>query len=58
MDQQRRNDFYFFQDCSGDRSHTPISYIPYENLGTLELGGQTGKVGKEIYGVVRLLVEY
>lgn len=50
MDQQRRNNFYFFQDCSGDRSHTPTAYIPFENLGTLELGGQTGKVGKEIYG--------
>lgn len=50
MDQQRRNNFYFFQDCSGDRSHTPMAYIPLENLGTLELGGQTGKVGKEIYG--------
>jgi hypothetical protein len=50
MDQQRRNNFYFFQDCSGDRSRTPMAYIPFENLGTLELGGQTGKVGKEIYG--------
>lgn len=50
MDQQRRNNFYFFENCSGDRSHTPMAYIPFENLGTLELGGQTGKVGKEIYG--------
>jgi hypothetical protein len=50
MDQQRRNNFYFFQACSGDRSHTPMAYIPFENLGTLELGDQTGKVGKEIYG--------
>jgi len=24
--------------------------VPYENLGTVELGGQTGNVGKEIYG--------
>jgi uncharacterized protein (DUF1810 family) len=58
MDQQRRNNFYFFQDCSGDRSHTPMAYIPYENLGTLELGGQTGKVGKEIYGAGESLWMY
>lgn len=50
MDQQRRNNFFFFQDCSGDRSDTAMAYIPFENLGTLELGGQTGNVGKEIYG--------
>jgi hypothetical protein len=25
-------------------------FIPFENLGTLELGGMTGNVGKEIYG--------
>jgi hypothetical protein len=27
-----------------------MAFIPFENLGTLELGGQTGNVGKEIYG--------
>ncbi len=50
MDQQRRNNFYFFDSCSGDRRKTSMSFIPYENLGTLELAGQTGTVGKEIYG--------
>jgi hypothetical protein len=50
MDQQRRNNFYFFDGCSGDRQKTAMSFIPYENLGTLELAGQTGTVGKEIYG--------
>jgi hypothetical protein len=50
MDQQRRNNFYFFDDCSGDRQKAIMSFIPYENLGTLELAGQTGTVGKEIYG--------
>lgn len=50
MDQQRRNNFSFFQNCSGDRHHVEMAFIPYENLGTLELGGQTGNVGKEIYG--------
>jgi hypothetical protein len=50
MDQQRRNNFSFFQNCSGDRHNVPMAFIPFENLGTLELGGQTGNVGKEIYG--------
>lgn len=50
MDQQRRNNFSFFQECSGNRQGVPMAFIPYENLGTLELGGQTGNVGKEIYG--------
>jgi hypothetical protein len=50
MDQQRRNNFSFFQNCSGDRRDVPMAFIPFENLGTLELGGQTGNVGKEIYG--------
>ena len=50
MDQQRRNNFSFFQNCSGDRRNVPMAFIPFENLGTLELGGQTGNVGKEIYG--------
>ncbi len=50
MDQQRRNNFYFFQDCSGNRKRGPSAFIPFENLGTLELGGMTGNVGKEIYG--------
>ncbi|MGH9641267.1 MAG: hypothetical protein ACRD3Q_02450, partial [Terriglobales bacterium] len=50
MDQQRRNNFNFFQEGSGNRQGVPMAFIPYENLGTLELGGQTGNVGKEIYG--------
>jgi len=50
MDQQRRNNFSFFQNCSGDRSNVAMAFIPFENLGTLELGGETGNVGKEIYG--------
>jgi uncharacterized protein (DUF1810 family) len=50
MDQQRRNNFYFFEDCSGNRKRGSSAFIPFENLGTLELGGMTGNVGKEIYG--------
>jgi len=50
MDQQRRNNFYFFQNCSGATEKASTPFIPFENLGTLELGGQTGNVGKEIYG--------
>lgn len=50
MDQQRRNNFSFFEKCSEDRRNVPMGFIPFENLGTLELGGQTGNVGKEIYG--------
>ena len=50
MDQQRRNNFYFFEDCSANRKRRPSAFIPYENLGTLELAGMTGNVGKEIYG--------
>jgi hypothetical protein len=50
MDQQRRNNFSFFEKCSGDRQNVTMGFIPFENLGTLELGGQTGNVGKEIYG--------
>ena len=50
MDQQRRNNFSFFEKCSEDRQNVTMGFIPFENLGTLELGGQTGNVGKEIYG--------
>jgi hypothetical protein len=50
MDQQRRNNFSFFEKCSEDRRNLAMGFIPFENLGTLELGGQTGNVGKEIYG--------
>ena len=57
MDQQRRN-FYFFQDCSSDRQSAPMAFIPFENLGTLELGGQTGNVGKEVYGAGESLWMY
>jgi hypothetical protein len=58
MDQQRRNNFYFFQDCSGNRKSGPSAFIPFENLGTLELGGMTGNVGKEIYGAGESLWMY
>ena len=59
MDQQRRNNFYYFDAChtaAGKSSLLP--FIPYENLGTLELGGQTGVVGKEIYGSGEVLWLY
>ena len=58
MDQQRRNNFYFFENRSGAREKTPTPFIPFENLGTLELGGQTGTVGKEIYGAGESLWMY
>ena len=35
-----------------------MPFIPFENLGTLELGGQTGNVGKEIYGAGESLWMY
>lgn len=50
MDQQRRNNFSFFEECSTQSQNVSMGFIPFENLGTLELGGQTGNVGKEIYG--------
>jgi hypothetical protein len=58
MDQQRRNNFSFFEKCSQTPPTTPLPFIPFENLGTLELGGQTGKVGKEIYGAGECLWMY
>jgi hypothetical protein len=59
MDQQRRNNFYFFEPCSGaSGKQSQCLFIPYENLGTLELGGQTGTVGKEIYGAGEVLWLY
>jgi hypothetical protein len=58
MDQQRRNNFYFFQDCSAAPGQAPMAFIPFENLGTLELGGQSGNVGKEIYGAGESLWMY
>jgi len=58
MDQQRRNNFSFFEKCSEDRRHLAMGFIPFENLGTLELGGQTGNVGKEIYGAGECLWMY
>ncbi|HWY07848.1 MAG TPA: hypothetical protein VNY24_13385 [Candidatus Acidoferrales bacterium] len=50
MDQQRRNNFYFFENCTANRKRGASAFIPFENLGTLELAGMTGNVGKEIYG--------
>ena len=58
MDQQRRNNFFFFENCSGSREKVEMGFIPFENLGTLELGGQTGNVGKEIYGAGECLWMY
>ncbi len=58
MDQQRRNNFSFFEKCSQSAPSTTLRFIPFENLGTLELGGQTGKVGKEIYGAGECLWMY
>ena len=57
MDQQRRNNFSFFEKCS-QTAPSSLPSIPYENLGTLELGGQTGKVGKEVYGAGECLWLY
>lgn len=59
MDQQRRNNFYYFQACRAAAGPpSPLPFIPYENLGTLELGGRTGVVGKEIYGSGEVLWLY
>jgi len=59
MDQQRRNDFYYFESCHGIPGKQSVCpFIPYENLGMLELGGQTGVVGKEIYGSGEVLWLY
>jgi hypothetical protein len=58
MDQQRRNNFYFFQNCTDTPKNGAEAFIPFENLGTLELGGQTGNVGKEIYGAGEVLWMY
>jgi hypothetical protein len=58
MDQQRRNNFNFFQNCSGNRQDLSMAFVPFENLGTLELNGQTGNVGKEIYGAGECLWMY
>jgi len=58
MDQQRRNNFYFFEDCSANRKRGASAFIPFENLGTLELAGMTGNVGKEIYGAGESLWMY
>ena len=58
MDQQRRNNFYFFEACSKKDRSTAAEFIPFENLGTLELGGQTGNVGKEVYGAGECLWMY
>ncbi len=59
MDQQRRNNYYYFDAChTATAKPALLSFIPYENLGTLELGGQTGVVGKEIYGSGEVLWLY
>jgi len=58
MDQQRRYNFYFFENCSSSHKKFPSAFIPFENLGTLELAGMTGNVGKEIYGAGEALWMY
>lgn len=59
LDQQRRNNFYYFDAClDATASQSLLPFIPYENLGTLELGGRTGMVGKEIYGSGEVLWLY
>lgn len=58
LDQQRRNNFYFFENCSPGLRTGHAPFIPFENLGTLELNGQTGNVGKEIYGAGETLWMY
>jgi len=58
MDQQRRNNFYFFENCITNRKGGSSAFIPFENLGTLELAGMTGNVGKEIYGAGECLWMY
>jgi hypothetical protein len=58
MDQQRRYNFYFFENCSSSHKKVPSAFIPFENLGTLELAGMTGNVGKEIYGAGEVLWMY
>src|SRR6266478_4365740 len=57
-DKPRRAHFYSFQDCSASRKRGPSAFIPFENLGTLELAGMTGNVGKEIYGAGESLWMY
>jgi hypothetical protein len=58
MDQQRRNNFYFFENCTANRKRGSSAFIPFENLGTMELAGMTGNVGKEIYGAGESLWMY
>ena len=51
MDQQRRNNFYFFEDCSANRKRGLSAFIPFRKSGHAGTGGHlTGNVGKEIYG--------
>jgi len=38
MDQQRRNNFYYFENCASNQRKVASPFIPFENLGTLELG--------------------
>ncbi len=58
MDQQRRNNFFFFNACEAKPGSPGAKFIPIENLGTLELGSQTGNIGKEIYGSGEVLWLY
>jgi hypothetical protein len=58
MDQQRRNNFYYFENCASRQLKVASPFIPFENLGTLELGGMTGNVGKEIYGAGESIWRY
>jgi hypothetical protein len=59
LDQQRRSNFSYFDACHHtSEGQSLLPFIPYENLGTFELGGQTGVVGKEIYGSGEVLWLY
>ncbi len=56
IDAQRRNNHAFF-DAVRDSRPTTERFIPYENLGTVELPGD-GHLGKEIYGAGEVLWLY
>ncbi len=50
LDQQRRNNFAYFDARLAVTGPGTLPHIPLENLGTTELGGSSGIVGREIYG--------
>jgi len=52
MDQQRRNNFSFFEGCSAKRQGGAMSSIPFENLGTLELAARLATRKRNLVGQV------